>query len=129
MPAPTARAGPALTESPAHPLAETRVGSVRMIGRDGKFVLVETLNGGILTLPDGQALHCRSGAEPGANRTADLRLSRERRLQFASADVVSGQPHVGDAVFVGGPGGRVGPSLLPAEIENLPPPPAPGGRR
>lgn len=82
---------------------EGRIGTVRMLGRGGRFVLVETLNGGMLPLPDGQDLHCRANAEPGAPPTANLRLGRERRQQFATADVVDGQPQVGDAVFVGGP--------------------------
>lgn len=111
----TAEAAP---PGPAQPPAEVRVGSVRMIGRGGKFVLVETLGGGPLTLLDGQALHCRPGLEPGAPASAHLRLSRERRHQFASADVVDGQPRLGDAVFIGGPAAPGG---------SLPPSP-PGGR-
>lgn len=119
------------------PLPEGRVGTVRMIGRGGKFVLVETLDGGMLMLPNGSDLHCRLSAAPGAASTAELRLSRERRLQFASADVVSGQPRVGDAVFVGGQGlaptgpglgGIIAPSLLPPEIGGTLPPPSAGGR-
>lgn len=121
-------ADPAPAERMASLMLESRVGTVHLIGRGGKFVLFETTSGGLLTLPDGQDLHCRSGAGPGASRTADLRLSRERRQQFASADVVSGQPQVGDAVFIGGPVKT--PSSLPAETGGmLPPPSAPGGRR
>ena len=127
--------GPAQNQRIAAPSQETRVGTVAMIGRGGKFVLVETLGGGLMPLPEGQDLHCRSGAELTATRTADLRLSRERRQQFTSADVVDGQPHVGDAVFVGGStappgagaGGIIAPSLLPAEAGGILPPPSGAG--
>ena len=89
------------------------------------------MSGGLLPLPDGQEMHSRTGGEPGAPLTANLRLSRERRQPFVAADVVDGQPNVGDAVFVGGATGpvtRTGAStpLLGGLIPGMPPAEADG---
>ena len=73
------------------------LGNVHVIGTGGRFVLVQASVGmAVAGLTDGQALVCRgTGVD-----TATLRVSRERRPPFVVADVVSGEPHLGDEVFV-----------------------------
>jgi hypothetical protein len=79
--------------------SESRVGAVRVIGAAGKFVLIEAPPSLAAALPDGLTLRCRTPEEGGGMQTAVVRVGRERRQQFVVADVIDGQPSVGDTVF------------------------------
>ena len=73
------------------------LGTVHVIGTQGRFVLVQSPVATLVAgLTDGEALVCRAAGNP----TAALRVSRERRPPFVVADVVSGTPNVGDEVFI-----------------------------
>ncbi len=96
-PLPPASASAAPTATPA-PTAH-RIGIVRVIGNAQRFVLVEVPPSATGTLPDGQLLRCTADPSAAAPATATLRVGRERRRPYVVADVVSGEPHVGDAVF------------------------------
>jgi hypothetical protein len=80
--------------------AERRVGVVRVIGARGKFVLIETTTGsGGVSLGEGQELRCRGSAAGGGEQTAVLKVSQERQAPFLVADVVSGEPQVGNVAY------------------------------
>ena len=76
-----------------------RVGTVRVIGSAQRFVLIEVPGSATSALPDGQLLRCTADPSAAAPTTATLRVGRERRRPYVVADVVSGEPHVGDTVF------------------------------
>ncbi len=79
------------------------LGTVHVIGTGQRFVLVQTPSAQpVANLVDGQALVCRAGTVV----TATLRTSHERRPPFVVADVATGEPHVGDEVFIDPAPGR-----------------------
>ena len=81
---------------------EVRVGEIRVIGAGRRFVLVEvTQRPDLPFLSPGLELRSRSPASAaiGGEQTGDLRVSPERRQPFIVADVIAGEPHVGDPVF------------------------------
>ncbi len=82
---------------------EVRVGEVRAIGAEGKFVLVEvTQRAGTSMLTPGLMLRTRTpeaGTTAGGRQTGSVRISPERRDPFVAADVINGEPHAGDLVF------------------------------
>lgn len=88
---------PAVTANVPGAAAVRYLGTVHVIGTGRRFVLVQASVAAVAAgLTDGQTLVCRvSGAD-----SATLRVSRERRPPFVVADVASGEPHVGDEVFV-----------------------------
>ncbi len=87
---------PTITTAPtAH-----RVGTVRVIGNAQRFVLIEVPSGATSALSDGQLLRCAADPSAAAPATATLRVGRERRRPYVVADVVNGEPRVGDAVFI-----------------------------
>ena len=98
-PPPSSPASDAATLAAAPTPVVHRVGTVRVIGNAQRFVLVEVPPGATGALPDGQPLRCAADPSPAAPTTATLRVGRERRRPYVVADVVSGEPHVGDTVF------------------------------
>lgn len=99
----TAASAPANSSTPAAgPTSprEHRVGVVRVIGDAQRFVLIELPVGDSGPLPDGTLLRCSSAPTSDAPTNAMLRVSTERRRPFIVADVLSGEPRVGDAVFL-----------------------------
>ena len=119
------------SSAPAAPQAPRahRVGTVRVIGDRQRFVLFEVPPDGAGPLPDGLLLHCSASPTGEASANATLRISAERRRPYIVADVVSGEPHVGDAVFVDRaltnqtPGG---PTVLPTATAGVLPIVIPG---
>ena len=120
-------------------LGERRVGVVRVIGDAQRFVLIEVPVSGAGPLPDGMLLRCSPPATDAPTNTM-LRVSMERRRPFIVADVLNGEPHVGDTVFVerqGSPAPSMNPTQPPlltedeararilAQIKPLPSAPAP----
>ncbi len=93
--------------SAANAVSATHLGTVHVIGTGQRFVLVQTpSNQSAANITDGQALVCRAAGMV----TATLRASHERRPPFMVADVASGEPHVGDEVFLDpAPGGAAIP--------------------
>ncbi len=75
----------------------------------------------VSTLIDGQALVCRAAG----GVTATLRVSHERRPPFVVADVATGEPHVGDDVFIDPAPGR---TSSPAQQDTPTPAAAPDFR-
>ncbi len=81
-------------------MEETRVGVVRAIGADQRFVLIETPSAlATSSLSDGQLLHCRPPGSTGLAATADLRVSHERHQSLVAANVVAGDPAIGAIVY------------------------------
>ncbi len=79
---------------------ETRVGVVRAIGSEQRFVLIETPSAlATSTLSEGQLLHCRPPDALTHAATTDLRVSRERHQALVVANVVAGEPTVGAVVY------------------------------
>ena len=118
-------------DASAPPSKPTRVGTVRVIGHGQHFVLVEVPGGGVPTLPDGQLLRCVSSLADDAGVTATLRAGRERRRPYIVADVVNGEPHVGDSVFLERPGSSTtsdaaAPMVLPTATSGVLPIVLPG---
>ena len=104
-----------------------RVGTVRTVGAGSRFVLLETTNPGSASgITDGQELRCNHP------NTADdlgpaiiLKVSRERKPPFIVADVLSGQPEAGDAVYtVKGSAAAAVPASTPPVTSFLLPPAA-----
>ena len=109
---------------------EHRVGTVRVIGDGQRFVLVEVPPSGAGPLPDGLMLHCSASPNADATANATLRISTERRRPYIVADVVDGEPHVGDAVFAARPTANrtaSGPTVLPTATSGVLPIVIPGG--
>ena len=125
----TARVGPALpatdtggltsTAAMRRSAKETRVGEVRVIGGARRFVLIEISSRPDLPLlAPGLELRSRMPAGSvayGGEETATLRVSPERRQPFIVADVVSGEPHVDDPVFLVPTASA--PSFLPTVLQ------------
>lgn len=85
---------------PAAVTTETRIGVVRAIGADQRFVLIETSSAlASSSLSEGQLLHCRPPGSASLTATAELRVSRERRQSLIVANVLSGEPAAGDIVL------------------------------
>lgn len=109
---------------------EPRLGTIRVIGAHGSFVLIDTASALVTAaVPVGTVLHCRP---PGVNTgvsTADLRVSPERRAPFVVADVIAGTPTVGDTAFLASdapsPTASPEPVLLPSTLLPGGPPPSP----
>ncbi len=89
------------TIEPVHVSPEQRLGTIRVIGAHGNFVLIETPSAAATAaVPSGYLLHCHPpGTETGSS-SADLRVSPERRQPFLVADVLSGVPTLGDVVYL-----------------------------
>ena len=118
---------PARSSPPTLPA--NHVGTVRAIGPDSRFVLLETVSpGGGPGLATGQELRClHAGAADASGPFALLRVSRERRPPFIVADVVSGQPLAGDDVYAvtgQGPAPLPVPASTPSAASLLIPPAA-----
>lgn len=91
----------ARTIAPTPASAEIRLGVIKVIGSQGSFVLIETPSAAVTAaIPAGHLLHCRTPGAMSSASTADLRVSPERRQPFLIADVVSGQPTVGDIAYL-----------------------------
>ena len=108
---------PAPTNTPAgNPTPAEHLGTVHVIGTGQRFVLGQTPSAQpVANLADGQALICRVGTAI----TATLRASHERRPPFVVADVATGEPHVGDEVFIDPAPGRTtvsGASGIPPAV-------------
>lgn len=116
------------TRRPAVPLVvETRIGAVRAIGAEQRFVLIETPSAlAASALSEGQLLHCRPPSAVARTATADLRVSRERHESLLVANVVAGEPAMGDIVYVTPPGAATSPTPAPGSISALPLTPLPG---
>ena len=121
-----ARAVPAAANTPpafpapvAAPPAARRVGTVRVIGNAGRFVLIEIPGGGASSLPYGQTLRCAATPSADAPATATLRVARERRQPFVVADVVSGEPRVGDCVYATASTDAPAPVVLPTNTSGV----------
>lgn len=89
------------TEPPEKPKAFARhekdVGSVAMVNRAGKFVLVQTPRG--TDLPKNVELFT---LDQGGRRTSKIRLSPEKKSAVYVADIVQGDPAKGDRVVMEG---------------------------
>lgn len=93
-------ARPADSSSALSARLESRVGVVRAVGVEQRFVLIETpsaLDASLLS--EGQMLHCRPPDALARTATADIRVSRERHDSLVVANVVAGEPAVGAVVF------------------------------
>ena len=106
---------PAPEPTPSHPLPGSRVGTVRAIGPDSRFVLLEAAGPGSAPgVATGQELRCLHTDAAGASGPfALVRVSPERRPPFIVADVLSGQPQAGDDVYAV-PSHHQAPPLGPA---------------
>ena len=91
---------------PVMPVAvETRLGTVRAIGAEQRFVLIEASSALVASaVSEGQLLHCRPPFTLTRTSTADLRVSRERHESLIVANVVAGNPALGDLVYATPPG-------------------------
>ena len=99
-----------------------RVGTVRVIGDAQRFVLIEVPPSATGALPDGLLLHCAADPSPAAPATATLRVGRERRRPYVVADVVNGEPHVGDTVFTAAvppASNNTSPPILPTATSGI----------
>ena len=109
---------------------EPRLGTIRVIGAHGSFVLIDTASALVTAaVPVGSVLHCHPpGAGDGAS-TADLRVSPERRSPYVVADVIAGAPSVGDiaslAMVPPSPAASPEPVLPPSTLLPGSPAPAP----
>lgn len=102
--------------------AAYRVGVVRVIGSGQRFVLVEVPSTTTTPLPGGQLLRCCPSPDGDLAMTATLRVSPERRRPYVVADIVSGEPHVGDSVFLGSeptPAAATGNTVLPTATSGV----------
>lgn len=114
---------------PTPPLThEHRVGVVRVIGAGTRFVLIEVPSMGDGQPPDGQTLRCAASASSDAVTTATLRVTHERRPPFVVADVVTGEPRVGDTAYLAAAPAPVptGPLVLPTSTSVVMPIVLPG---
>ena len=110
---------------------EQRLGTVRVIGAHGNFVLIETPSASVTAMiPTGHLLHCRPPGIIVGSSSADLRVSPERRQPFLVADVLSGSPAVSDVAYLAR---EAAPPVVPLRpaipyssvISAAPPTPAP----
>ena len=95
---------------------EHRVGTVRVIGNGQRFVLIEVPPTGARRAARRPIAALLAPPRPrDAATTATLRVSRERRRPFVVADVVAGEPHVGDSRVPRSepPPAPTGPTVLP----------------
>ncbi len=107
----TAQPPPGMTTGPAHetagatksgrPLPGHRIGTIRTVGTGGRFVLVEIFAADNTTaIRDGQELSCVHPETAGPARPAAIvRISAEHRPPFVVADVINGEPHIGDEIY------------------------------
>lgn len=80
-------------KSPPQAEPPLRVGTVKLVDTESKFVLIDATNlGGVLP---GDPLVCIANQQ----ETARLRLSVLRSPPFLIADIISGKPSVGERVF------------------------------
>lgn len=91
------------SKAPGGPGVAAFVGTVRM--RQGRFVLIEAERGAIAGAAAGARL--RAAGADGMAREVELRLSEERKGPFLVADILQGNPEVGDRVETV-PGGNEG---------------------
>ncbi len=96
-----------------------RVGILRVIGAGSRFVLIETPSAGTGALPDGQVLQCANSAGSEPSITAVVRVGRERRPPFVVADVVSGDPQVGDIAYLAPAAVPIAPMVLPTSTSGV----------
>ena len=87
-------------------LGAKAAGEVVRVDATGEFVLIRARNGVVLA-PD-QELECRGS---GGGR---LKVTPERMKSFFAADVINGNPAVGDTVIP--VKGRSGPKLVPVNV-------------
>ncbi len=105
---------------------EIRVGVVRAVGADQRFVLIETPSAlATSSLSEGQLLHCRPPGASGLAATADLRVSRERHQSLVAANVLAGDPAVGAVVYATS-GEIPTPAPAPGSISSVSTAPLPG---
>ena len=109
---------------PILPVAvETRLGTVRAMGAEQRFVLIETSSALVASaMSEGQLLHCRPPSALTRASTADLRVSRERHESLIVANVVAGNPTLGDLVY----SMPAGAASSPGPISAVPSAPLPG---
>lgn len=100
---------------------ETQVGTVRAIGAEQRFVLVEAPSALVASaVPEGQLLYCRPLSAVIRTATADLRVSRERHASLIVANVVAGEPALGDIVYSKPAAPSVFPTPAPGPISAVP---------
>lgn len=92
-----------LPSATLHVTREHRIGVVRVIGARTRFVLIEAPLAGARSLPDGQLMRSTNSTMTDSPTTAILRVTHERRQPFVVADVVAGDPHIGDVIFLASP--------------------------
>ena len=81
-------------KQPPKALPIQRIGTVKMVNKEEKFVIIDALVS--QNLNTGTVLVCISGQ----NQTATLRMSTLRNPPFLIADITDGDPSPGDQVFV-----------------------------
>jgi hypothetical protein len=92
---------PAAENARRRPARPSTIGKVSLVNREEKFVLIELQSGRIPTA--GMPLQAFSGQM----RSAQLKVSKERRPPFLIADIVDGVPQQNDSVMlIGKPGAK-----------------------
>lgn len=121
-PKPVAKAKPAPAARTIEPVPNTpeqRLGTVRVVGAHGSFVLIETPSASLTAaVPVGYLLHCRPVGVSSGMSSADLRVSPERRQPFVVADVISGTPSIGDVAYLAKEGAA--PVTPPVSMPSIP---------
>lgn len=93
-------------------------GEIRMVNAPGNFVLVESTSA-TPPVPGEKYLAMR-----GATETATLRMTSLRNHPFLIADIASGEPAVGDRIYLPTPTAAPQAAPQPTEKTNPTPPPA-----